>query len=115
VTPDDEDRGFLTDGRPYLNARQAAIYCGFEPQARGAVVRTDRQMKSFFSWACSRGIRTEAGRAVYARAALDAAISQKSGAAQSAAVAAAGQQARDDVADARRRWRAQHRAAGVSR
>jgi len=105
MTSPGEDRSFLSDGRPYLNARQAAIYCGFEPGPRGQGVRTDPQMKSFFSWASSRGIRTEPGRAVYCRAKLDAAIRQRTGEDRAAAIAAVQQQARDFVADIRRRSR----------
>jgi hypothetical protein len=88
---------------PYLNARQAAIYCGFEPGPRGTVVRTDPQMKAFFSWASSRGVRSTPGRqGLYRRADLDAAIQGTRGA-PAEAIAAAQRQARLDVADRRRR------------
>ena len=100
-----DDRTFLVDGRPYLNARQAAIYCGFEPAPLGTRRQDDPQMRAFGTWASSRGLRTQPGRLVYRRTDLDAAIQRTTPGATSDAVRAARQLARDDVADRRRQAR----------
>jgi len=98
-----DDRTFLTDGRLYLNARQAALYCGYEPTP-GRAARDDKQMKAFYSWTLSHGVRPQPGRAVYKRTELDAAIAGRPGAIGAGAEAMA-KLARADVADRRRRAR----------
>jgi hypothetical protein len=42
------DRSFLTDGRPYLNAWQAAMYIGCDITT---ATRDDRALQTFYEWA----------------------------------------------------------------
>jgi hypothetical protein len=100
----DDARAFLVDGRPYLNVRQAAVYCGFEP-APGRTAH-DKQLRAFTGWAARRGIHPQPGRAVYARADLDNAIQHKPGEPPPTRdLDAMRKLAREDVADRRRRSR----------
>jgi hypothetical protein len=94
-----DDRSFLTDGRPFLNSRQSAVYCGFEPRP-GLSPREDQQMRRFYAWASSRGLHRQPGRAVYRRADLDAAIANQQP--TSPAIERMRRLARQDVADRQR-------------
>ena len=67
-----EDRAFLTDGRPYLTTRQAAMYVGYAP-GEGPLAK-DPQVHCFYAWAMSHHVRQQPGRAVYLRSDLDAAV-----------------------------------------
>jgi len=98
--PLDDDRAFLTDGRPYLTAAQAALYVGYAPTA-GLLARADKQMKAFYMWAASRGVHPQPGRAVYRRSDLDAAITRRPASTGDLEMMRA--LARDDVAERRRR------------
>jgi hypothetical protein len=96
----DDDRAFLTDGRRYLNVRQAAIYCGYDVAPVGTRHRDDPGLRRFYAWASTRGLHTQPGRAVYLRSDLDAAITRQPAA--TAAVDQARQLARQDAAAFRR-------------
>lgn len=98
-----DDRSYLTDGRPYLNARQAAVYCGYEPTP-GRPAGQDPQMKRFYGWAALRGLHPQPGRSVYRRAELDAAIARRP-LAPSADLEAMRRLAKSDAADSQRRMR----------
>lgn len=91
----------MTDDRQWLNTRQAARYVGYEPG--DGPLAADPQVRCFYSWALSRGVKRQPGRAVYARRDLDAAISGQ--APDSPALEHMRQLARQDVADRRRRAR----------
>jgi hypothetical protein len=101
-----DDRAFLTDGRPYLTTAQAALYCGFTPTP-GVALSKDPQVRGFYGWCLSRGVRQQPGRAVYRRADLDAAIAGQVPETPERAEARTRmlQLARQDVADRRRRAR----------
>jgi hypothetical protein len=73
----EDDRAFLTDGRPYLNVRQAAIYCGFEAGPVGTRRRTDPAIRRFHDWAYRHGLRMQPGRDVFRRVDLDATIARQ--------------------------------------
>lgn len=102
--PLEDDRGFLTDGRPYLTAAQAALYVGYAPTP-GLPARGDKQMKAFYMWAASRGVHPQPGRAVYRRADLDAAITRRPHPQSTHDLETMRQLARADVAERRRRFR----------
>ena len=99
----EDDRRFLTDGRQWLNSRQAAVYCGYTPTP-GVPVAKDREMRRFLSWAHLRGLHVQPGRSVYRRADLDAAITRRP-VASTADLEAMRRLAQSDAADARRRSR----------
>jgi hypothetical protein len=88
---------------PYLNARQAAIYCGYEP-VRDPTIRHDKQLKAFYAWAASRGVHPLPGRSVWRRADLDAAMTRRP-LVPSADLEAIRRLAQSDAADHRRRTR----------
>lgn len=97
----EDDRSYLTDGRPYLTAPQAACYVGYAPTP-GLAARADKQMKCFYMWAASRGVHPQPGRAVYRRADLDAAITRRALPQATGDLEAMRQLARADVAERRR-------------
>jgi hypothetical protein len=99
MTPITDDRSFLTDGRPYLTTRQAAIYIGYDP-GTGPLAK-DSQIRCFYTWAVSRGIRQQPGRTVYLRSDLDAAVRGTSP--DGPELERMRKMAREDVADRRRR------------
>jgi hypothetical protein len=85
----------------WLNTRQAARYVGYEPG--DGPLSADPQIRCFYAWCVSRGVHQQPGRAVYAQADLDAAISGTTP--EAPALARMRQLARQDVADRRRRAR----------
>jgi hypothetical protein len=87
----------------WLNTRQAAAYVGYEP-GTGPLAQ-DPQIRCFYAWCRARGVHQQPGRAVYAQADLDAAISGTTPEAPAPALARMRQLARQDVADRRRRAR----------
>jgi hypothetical protein len=70
------DRTFLTDGRPYLNTRQAALYVGYEPDESKSH-RRDPQIRAFYEWCRRRGVQQQPGRAVWKRADLEAGVARQ--------------------------------------
>ena len=64
MTDFEADRSFLTDGRPYLNSRQAALYVGHDPNNLGP----------FYDWTHRHGIKQTPGASLYRRRDLDAVI-----------------------------------------
>jgi hypothetical protein len=67
------DLRFFSDGRPYLNAWQAALYVGYDVQAPES---TDRAVRSFLEWARQRGMPTlhRGRRVLFRRVDLDRAL-----------------------------------------
>ena len=90
----------------WLNTRQAAAYVGYEPTPDLPLAK-DPQVRCFYAWAMSHHVRQQPGRAVYAKADLDAAITGKPVETPERAAARERMQqlARQDVADRRRRAR----------
>jgi hypothetical protein len=84
----------MSDDRPYLNTRDEP---GTGPLA------ADPQIRCFYAWAISRGLKQQPGRAVYSRADLDAAVTGRP--ANAPALERMRQLAKQDVADRRRRAR----------
>ena len=74
------DTGFFSDGRPYLNVWQAALYVGYDVQVAAS---NDRAVRSFLEWARQRGIpKLPRGRRVlFRRVDLDRALTGPSAAA----------------------------------
>ena len=58
------DRSFLTDGRPYLNAKQAAEFVGYDHD----------KLRAFYDWTYRHGVKQTPGAGLYRRADLEAAI-----------------------------------------
>src|ERR1043166_6935179 len=72
------DKTFLTDGRPNLTSRQAALYVGYEPN--DVPCERDHAMKAFYAWVQRHAVPTRRrGRTlIFKRSALDAALDRHS-------------------------------------